>query len=333
MNSAYGVLDATINAVNLYKTDELNYYKNIADNAESGLVTLKKDQKDYLDYKLTSLKDEMKTAQDNADKLKEIFQDPDKAVQFAKAGITINTPQEQWGALLAKQAYTEELADTSNKMALDGASYLPDGQTAPAGSQIVTNTDSKGVTKRWYIPAKAVTGGGGGSVGGGTDYGTVTNPSTTTQLVDKNGKPIKLTATQVDAISSFDNTLKQIEESKPLLDVVNTGPIVGRASGLLRLVGLDDPNRISLDAKLSSIKSNFMKAISGAAVSESEVARLSKFLPSINDDEQVLKIKLAELESFISTQKQTFINTLGAVQNTQPVVDNNVDNLRLKYNY
>lgn len=156
--------------------------------------------------------------------------------------------------------------------------------------------------------------GGVGGSGGGLDYGTAIDPSTDTRLVGVNGKPIKLTGTQVDALSGFENALQQINEAKPLLSKVNTGPISGRASDVLRLFNADDPNRIALDAKLNNIKANFLKAISGAAVSESEVKRLTKFLPSINDTEQTLEIKMKELEKAIGIQRNNYLNTIGAKQ-------------------
>lgn len=158
--------------------------------------------------------------------------------------------------------------------------------------------------------------------GGGTtttDYGTTTDISSTTQLVDRNGKPIKLTATQVDSIVGFDSALSQLQEVKNLIASTNpnTGPISGRLSEITRMANAADPNLVELDALLSSIKANFMKAISGAAVSESEVKRLSKFLPSINDTEQNLQIKIKQFEKSLNQQKNSYLSTLGAVQQSQ----------------
>src|SRR3990167_4934280 len=161
---------------------------------------------------------------------------------------------------------------------------------------------------------KQLSGSSLGGSRGGTDFGTITDPSRDTRIVDINGKPIKLTATQVDTLSGFETALQQLNEAKPLVGVVNTGPISGRMSDILRLFDKDDPNRISLDAKLNAIKANFLKAISGAAVSESEVKRLTKFLPSINDTEKTLAIKMTELENAILAQKASYLSTMGAQQ-------------------
>ncbi|MFH2145938.1 MAG: hypothetical protein ABII75_07945, partial [Candidatus Omnitrophota bacterium] len=162
-------------------------------------------------------------------------------------------------------------------------------------------------------------GGGGVSTGGGysgIDYGTSVNPSVSTEIVDKNGKKIKLTASQIDTVSGFETALSQLNEAANLMDAtsMNTGPIAGRWSEITRLVDKADPNIVKLDAKLSSLKANFMKAMSGAAVSESEVARLSKFLPSINDTEATIKIKMAEFKNNLETQKINYLSALGAMQ-------------------
>lgn len=145
MAAAYGVLDATVKAVNVYKQDEINYYTSIQDAAKNELITLTKNQREYLDYKITSLAAELKTAEANSEALKNAFLDPDTALKFAKAGITINTPQEQWGAKLATQDYSEELAKTSSDMAAKGYSLTP-----IAGYIPLTLTDSRGNTKTFY---------------------------------------------------------------------------------------------------------------------------------------------------------------------------------------
>lgn len=146
------------------------------------------------------------------------------------------------------------------------------------------------------------------------DYATPTEPSSFTQLVDRTGKPIKLTATQIDSVVGFQNSISQLQEAKKLIAEVkpNTGPISGRVSEATRLANLADPNLVKLDALLSNIKANYMKAISGAAVSESEVRRLAKFLPSINDTEENLQIKLAQFEKSLKENKDIYFATLGA---------------------
>lgn len=157
-----------------------------------------------------------------------------------------------------------------------------------------------------YGATHAVTGVGNGTGGGvsGTGVGGIT---------DATGKPIKLTATQVDAISGFDNTVDAAQRALTLLSQgVQTGPIAGRLLQGAKLIGNANPQQLQLEQIIGKIKADFMKAISGAAVSDSEVIRLSKFLPDITDQETVIQSKLNTLINETVNSKTNYLRTLGA---------------------
>ena len=160
-----------------------------------------------------------------------------------------------------------------------------------------------------------------GPVGSGGGAG-VTTP--TTGLVDANGKPIKLSAAQVDTLSGFDTTVSAANSALQLLETgVQTGPIAGNMLQFQKFLGEDysgkiDENQLKLEQLMSKIRADFMKAISGAAVSESEVQRLSAFLPSITDQEGVIKSKLGTLIDETNRAKQNLISTLGGTQQYSP---------------
>lgn len=154
-----------------------------------------------------------------------------------------------------------------------------------------------------------------GSGGGGGSVGTVG-----TGLVDANGKPLRLTAGQVDTIAGFDNTTTAAQEALNILQQgVQTGPIAGRVLQGAKLAGSANPQQLQLEQVLGKLRADFMKAISGAAVSENEVKRLSSFLPSINDQESVIQSKLNTLMQEVSRNKSNFLSTLGASQQAGPV--------------
>lgn len=140
-------------------------------------------------------------------------------------------------------------------------------------------------------------------------------------IVDANGKPIKLTATQVDTISGFESTTQGAQEALTLLGKgVKTGPIEGTALQAKKITGQQNPDQLKLEQKLAKIKADFMKSISGAAVSESEAKRLSAFLPTIYDQESVIKSKLESLISESQRTKGIYLDTLGATQSVQTIV-------------
>lgn len=147
----------------------------------------------------------------------------------------------------------------------------------------------------------------------GKTYAPGTGTSGTGGLVDANGKPIKLAVGQVETLSGFDNTEDSANKAIALLDGgVATGPLEGRLLQAKKFGGGGDPKQLELEQVLGKLRADFMKAISGAAVSDSEVIRLAKFLPDINDQENVIKSKLATLISETANAKANYLRTLGA---------------------
>jgi len=168
--------------------------------------------------------------------------------------------------------------------------------------------------------------GGGGGVVRATPTTVAEAQSTVAEapLVDASGKPIKLTSTQVDAFQGFNSSLDLIDRIAPLAQNVDTGPLAGRLAqlgiltpGLSETLGFTQEEQkdvIQLEALMRNLQASFQKAISGAAVSEPEARRLAKFLPSINDNEQQLSIKLSTLKDSINTQKAGLRSLVGAVE-------------------
>lgn len=155
------------------------------------------------------------------------------------------------------------------------------------------------------------------------------SPSPTNALVDSNGKPIKMTAAQTDAIASFDTTMQTSNDALALVEGgVETGPIAAAKLQAAKLMNNPDPDQLRLEQMLAKIKADFMKALSGAAVSEQEAKRLAKFLPDIFDQEEVIKSKLQNLASEVERSKSNLLRTLGATDQTNEGPTG--DSLRIK---
>lgn len=159
----------------------------------------------------------------------------------------------------------------------------------------------------WANPTKST------STSGGSGLGLITG-----SITDAYGKPLKLTATQLDTIAGYTNTVSSAQNALNLLSSgVQTGPVAGRLLQGAKLIGKADSGQLQLEQTLGKLKADFMKSLSGAAVSDQEVVRLSKFLPDITDQESVIESKLNSLISEINRSKQNYLGTLGG-QETQP---------------
>lgn len=163
MNQAQSQLTNATNVIQAAYSDQLDYYSALANMYESKsgdsqqmLMTLTSEEKDFLKAKIATLENDRNMVIENAQRIQEAMTDPDTALAYAQAGVTLKDTPEQISVKLAQYAYTKENADTSKDMAMKGYTYLIPGQSAPAGSEVVSTTDAKGVTKSWYKKAEPV---------------------------------------------------------------------------------------------------------------------------------------------------------------------------------
>ena len=158
----YRMIDRSVDAMNADRKDRLDYYDSLLNFYESQktsegnkLITLEKDEKDFLTAQINLIENDLARSQATADALKQAMTDPDTALAYAQAGVTLNDTPEQINAKLATYGYSKEVSDMANDMAMKGYTALFAGQKAPSGSEVVTTTDSKGKTKSYYTEALA----------------------------------------------------------------------------------------------------------------------------------------------------------------------------------
>ncbi len=78
---------------------------------------------------------------------------------------------------------------------------------------------------------------------------------------------------------------------------VETGPVEGRLSALISKTGYNDPSFLAIQSIMGKYTADYMKSISGAAISEREAERLSGLIPNVNQQE-------AKFHSNLSTAKR-----------------------------
>jgi len=159
LTEAHRAIDKSAEAMGAARTDQINYYNALLAfyGEEKGvagekIIQLTADEKQAVQDKVDLLERDMETTRLNIENIKQAMMDPDTAYAYGEAGVTLNDSPEQINEKLKIFSYTQELSNTSNSMAEQGYKALVG--TAPAGSDIVTTTDSKGVQKSWYKEAE-----------------------------------------------------------------------------------------------------------------------------------------------------------------------------------
>ena len=145
------ITSAYSDSLDYYKTLS-NFYESKASDSNSKLITLTSNERTFLDNKIQSLQNDMDRVQANSDALQAAMTDPDTALAYATAGVSLLDSPQQISQKLAKYTYQKELISNSNEMSSKGYTPLIGGQ-APAGSEVVQMTDSQGNTKTYYKKA------------------------------------------------------------------------------------------------------------------------------------------------------------------------------------
>lgn len=237
--------------------------------------------------------------------LESVKDDARQQAQFAlSTAIGIWDSERRFQQDQIQMYYDQAQREFDNAMKLQAAN-APEKGTSDMQEYLfaVENSQFSGSFLDWKSSVagatRAPTGGGGGVGGVGT-------------ITDASGEPLKLAASQTDTISGYNNTVSSAQTALSLLNAgVKTGPVEGTLLQGAKLVGKADPNQLRLEQTLGKLKADFMKALSGAAVSDQEVIRLSKFLPDIYDQEDVIKSKLSTLIAETNQSKTNYLRTLG----------------------
>lgn len=157
IGQAYTMIDRSVAAITADRQDRLAYYSTLynfyegqKDMKGKKLVTLDNDKKTFLNAQIGLLENDLKRSQETADNIKEAMTNPETALTYAEAGITLNDSPEQINAKLAKYAQVKEVRDSVNEMSKAG--FKPVSGAVSAGAETRSFTDSKGITRTYYKP-------------------------------------------------------------------------------------------------------------------------------------------------------------------------------------
>lgn len=126
----------------------------------------------------------------------------------------------------------------------------------------------------------------------------------------------QLSGKQQEAVSGFDSTLRGLASIDELKGDVNTGYFAGKGQKIGEKFGFADESFTSLKAETENIKASFLKAMSGAQVSDREAARLAQIIPNIEDDDNVFSAKSGTFRKIVERNKDAL---LASIRTGQPL--------------
>lgn len=126
----------------------------------------------------------------------------------------------------------------------------------------------------------------------------------------------QLSEKQTDAIGSFSKTLDSIDRIRALKKDVITGPVSARVQALAELVDAAPKKFTQLKSEVKSMGNQYIKAITGAQMSEAEADRLLAVVPQENDADDVFVTKLATFETIVERNRDAVLN---AIRTGQPL--------------
>jgi hypothetical protein len=129
---------------------------------------------------------------------------------------------------------------------------------------------------------------------------------------DKKDKMSQPSDKQISGLTDLDNALSALDSIESQKDKFDTGPVSNVQNKLAGMIGVDDSKKSAFKAQVGDQLAQYIKSISGAAVSDQERAFLLQNLPTMADNDATFKAKLHIVKSRLQTNKANFMKNLQA---------------------
>ncbi len=348
---AENLIDRTVTAMTADRQDQLNYYNSLLsfyseekDFAGNQLIQLTSDEKEMINNQIGLLENDLAITQSNAENIKKAMTDPDTALAYAKANVTLNDTPEQINIKLAKQGYIDEINDDSKEMAKDGFTYLISGANIPDGATPMTKTytdptTGKTIEKTWYKKSPTLSVAEAKSLGvpyGTTEagaYGITPTESTSNILSVAEAKALgvpygttreeayglsavkSLSPTQIKSVTDFNTTIASWNEvlrlSEEVKDEIGPTKIAAYKGSMSNLIAqYKNPKLQVLKAEVEKAFQLYRKETTGAQASDKELQMLRPNLPSLSERPEVFFGKINQTIAGTSRAKDVLLDTL-----------------------
>lgn len=124
----------------------------------------------------------------------------------------------------------------------------------------------------------------------------------------------QLSDAQVKQTAQSREILQSINEIEMLKEGVNTGPIAGRWNSFLATFGVAPEGFNETKVMTQAVKANFIRSLSGTAVSNFERKDLSTIVPLMTDDDETFEAKLVQFRKLVQIGGEEFLNAIATGQ-------------------
>jgi hypothetical protein len=129
-------------------------------------------------------------------------------------------------------------------------------------------------------------------------------------------KASELSDKQVSQHAAVKKVLATIEDIKRLKPGVNTGPVAAKWQGFLALFGKAPSDFVQMKTATTTVIANYIKSMSGTAVSNQERRLLMNAIPRVEDDDKTFNDKIMQFERLVKIGGAEF---LAAIETGQPL--------------
>lgn len=124
---------------------------------------------------------------------------------------------------------------------------------------------------------------------------------------DKLEKESRPSEKQVKEFTDFDNALDSIKSIRAQKGSQDTGPLSALQNKVAGFVGMDDAEKSAFKSQVNDQLAQYIKSISGGAVSDQERAFLIQNIPTVSDNDETFNKKLDVLEQRLERNRQNAI--------------------------
>lgn len=163
------------------------------------------------------------------------------------------------------------------------------------------------------------------------------------KLEEKRAEKAKLSDKQISDLTNIDNTLDAISNIESIKPSMDTGIVSNLQNTAAQKLGVDDPKKSAFKALVQDQLAQYIKNISGAAVSDEERAFLLQNLPNTSDNDATFNAKLDAVKTRIAKNRERMLGNLKIQgkkteefvrnsQKDQPANDPRIDSFMKKNN-